>query len=62
MIATLPLRAHRTAEWQCSKCDVTNRKLVPADEPATMDRCVACHARHIIWPGDRPVRWNAEAR
>lgn len=59
---TLAKRPHVTAEWQCTKCQSTNRKFVPVGEPATLDQCVSCHAKHIVWPGDRPVRWNAEAR
>ena len=50
-----------TAEWQCTKCGVTNRKLVAEDTPVTKDRCVACHAKHLVWPGERPVRWNSQA-
>jgi hypothetical protein len=50
-----------TAEWQCTRCDATNRKFVPADTPVTHDRCVSCHTRHVVWPAERPVRWNAKA-
>ena len=50
-----------TAEWQCTKCGVTNRKFVAQDTPVAEDRCVACHAKHLVWPGERPVRWNAQA-
>jgi hypothetical protein len=49
-----------TAEWQCTKCDATNRKYVPVGTEVTLDRCVACHTRHTVWPASRPVRWNAE--
>ena len=62
MTETLPLRPHTTAEWLCSRCGVTNRKLVLTGTPVAADRCVSCHARHTIWPGSRPVRWNSEAR
>ena len=24
-------------------------------------RCVSCHGKHVVWPGERPVRWNAKA-
>ena len=48
-----------TAEWLCTRCGSTNRKLVPTGTTSTRDRCVACHAAHIIEPGRRPVRWNA---
>ena len=49
----------RTAEWLCTRCGATNRKLVPADTTTTVDRCVTCHARHVVSPGPRPVRWSA---
>ena len=50
-----------TAEWLCTKCGVTNRKLVPEGTRVTTDSCVSCHAKHVVWPGERPVRWNAKA-
>jgi len=37
----------------------TNRKLVPATTTSAADSCGHCHARHIVEPGARPVRWNA---
>ena len=49
----------RTAEWNCTRCGTTNRKLVPADSTRALDRCVHCGARHVIEPDARPVRWNA---
>ena len=49
----------RTAEWNCTRCGVTNRKLVPEAVTEVKDRCVACHTAHIIRPGARPVRWEA---
>ena len=52
---------HVTAEWQCTRCASTNRKLVSVDTTRTTDRCVSCHAKHELTPGDRPVRWNARA-
>jgi DNA-directed RNA polymerase subunit RPC12/RpoP len=52
---------HVTAEWQCTRCGSTNRKLVSAETTRTTDRCVSCHAKHELTPGDRPVRWNARA-
>ncbi len=48
-----------TAEWICTRCGSTNRRLVAATTAQTMDRCVHCNARHTIEPDDRPVRWNA---
>jgi hypothetical protein len=48
-----------TAEWNCTRCGTTNRKLVPADATSVRDRCGHCRAWHILTPGERPVRWNA---
>ncbi|MDZ4675346.1 MAG: hypothetical protein SGI84_12890 [Gemmatimonadota bacterium] len=50
-----------TAEWLCTKCGVTNRKLVPKGTPEAKDRCVHCRARHLVSPDDRPVRWRSRA-
>lgn len=50
-----------TAEWQCTRCGVTNRKLVSAATRETTDRCVTCRTRHLVTPGARPVRWMARA-
>jgi hypothetical protein len=49
----------RTAEWLCTRCGTSNRKLVPADTTRAFDRCGHCHAKHIVEPDDRPVRWRA---
>jgi hypothetical protein len=51
-----------TAEWVCDRCGATNRKLVPAGVTEAADRCVSCHALHLIRPDDRPVRWNASVK
>ena len=51
--------AARTAEWICTCCGATNRKLVPLRTTSTEDRCVTCHAEHIVELDDRPVRWRA---
>ncbi|MFL5494359.1 MAG: hypothetical protein ACJ8DC_08260 [Gemmatimonadales bacterium] len=48
-----------TAEWNCTRCGTTNRKLVPATSTQAADVCDHCHARHIVEPGARPVRWTA---
>jgi hypothetical protein len=48
-----------TAEWECTRCGATNRKLVPTNAQKATDRCVTCHARHVITPNERPVRWQA---
>jgi hypothetical protein len=50
-----------TAEWNCTRCGVTNRKLAPLQTTELKDQCVHCGARHDLRPGDRPVRWHAEA-
>jgi len=49
----------KTAEWQCTTCGVTNRKLVPDDASQTEDRCVTCRTRHIVEKDARPVRWRS---
>ena len=49
----------KTAEWQCTACDATNRRLVPDTATSDTDRCVTCHTAHIIEIGERPVRWKA---
>ena len=51
----------RTAEWICTRCGVTNRKLVPTTNDTATDRCVTCHARHQLAPSDTTVRWLARA-
>jgi hypothetical protein len=51
--------AATTAEWICTQCGSTNRRLVPATTAETHDRCVSCHAPHRVEPGKRPVRWEA---
>lgn len=48
-----------TAEWVCTRCGSTNRRLVASDTVRTEDRCVHCHAKHVVEPDDRPVRWTA---
>jgi DNA-directed RNA polymerase subunit RPC12/RpoP len=48
-----------TAEWNCTRCGTTNRKLLAADLRQARDRCGHCKARHIVQPGERPVRWSA---
>lgn len=51
--------AATTAEWNCTRCGTTNRKLVPIADGRATDRCTHCGARHIIEPDSRPVRWAA---
>jgi hypothetical protein len=48
-----------TAEWICTRCGATNRKLVPLGTTQIADRCVTCHAEHLVEPDVRPVRWKA---
>jgi hypothetical protein len=50
-----------TAEWQCTRCGSTNRKLVDGGTRETIDQCVSCHQKHVVTPGTRPVRWMARA-
>jgi DNA-directed RNA polymerase subunit RPC12/RpoP len=51
--------AATTAEWICTRCGATNRKLVPLRTTSTEDRCVTCHAEHLVELDARPVRWRA---
>jgi len=48
-----------TAEWICTRCGSTNRRLVGDGERRATDACVTCHTRHEIEAGARPVRWQA---
>ncbi len=48
-----------TAEWACTRCATTNRKLVPTETEKVTDRCLHCGARHSVEVGQRPVRWQA---
>jgi hypothetical protein len=48
-----------TAEWICTRCGATNRKLVALGTTQITDRCVSCHSAHIVEVDERPVRWNA---
>ncbi|HEX9893994.1 MAG TPA: hypothetical protein VGA78_08710 [Gemmatimonadales bacterium] len=50
-----------TAEWQCTRCASTNRKLVEAGQKEVADICLSCHQKHIVTPATRPVRWTARA-
>jgi len=51
----------KTAEWECTVCGATNRKLVRGFETETEDRCLTCGTRHRIEQDQRPVRWRATA-
>ncbi len=48
-----------TAEWICTRCGSTNRRLVPETATRAEDVCVTCHARHELESDARPVRWRA---
>ncbi len=52
----------RTAEWICTRCGSTNRRLVPAGVTRADDVCLQCHTRHQIEAADRPVRWLSQAK
>lgn len=54
--------AEITAEWICTRCGSTNRRLVPAGTTRAEDTCLRCHTPHIIEAEPRPVRWNAQAK
>jgi hypothetical protein len=55
-------KAAVTAEWICTRCGATNRKLVLMGSTEIADRCVTCHAAHLVQPDARPVRWNARLK
>jgi hypothetical protein len=48
-----------TAEWICTRCGSTNRRLVPDGVTRAFDRCFSCGTRHEILAEERPVRWSA---
>jgi hypothetical protein len=50
----------QTAEWICTRCGTTNRKLVPTGETEVTDRCVSCKTAHSVEWSPRPVRWEAK--
>lgn len=54
-------RPAATAEWQCTRCGVTNRKLVATDAAEATDRCVHCGLAHTLRSDASPVRWRATA-
>jgi hypothetical protein len=49
----------KTAEWICTRCGSTNRRLVTDGARHSTDSCVTCHTRHEIEADARPVRWQA---
>jgi DNA-directed RNA polymerase subunit RPC12/RpoP len=51
-----------TAEWICTRCGSTNRRLVPAGVTRAEDVCLRCHTKHEIAADKRPVRWQAFAK
>ena len=51
-----------TAEWICTRCGATNRRLVPAGATRAADACYTCHAKHEIEVDERPVRWKSRAK
>ena len=48
-----------TAEWICTRCGSTNRRLVATGTAHVTDRCNHCRAQHVVEPGLRPIRWEA---
>lgn len=54
--------AATTAEWICTRCGSTNRRLLAADTREAVDRCLHCATSHTIVPGDRPVRWTSSPK
>src|SRR5882724_11634015 len=37
-----------TAEWICTRCGSTNRRLVSDSATVATDECVSCHTRHAL--------------
>ncbi len=54
--------AEITAEWICTRCGSTNRRLVPAGVTRAEDKCLGCHTTHVIEADERPVRWLARSK
>jgi hypothetical protein len=51
-----------TAEWICTRCGSTNRRLVHATARRADDECLQCHTKHTIEADARPVRWRAQPK
>ena len=54
--------AEVTAEWICTRCGSTNRRLVPAGATRAEDECLRCHTVHVIEQDERPVRWLSRTK
>ena len=52
----------KTAEWICTLCGVTNRRLVDNNETHAEDRCMTCKKKHVVEEDVSPVRWRAKAK
>jgi len=50
----------KTAEWICTRCGSTNRKLVSDSATRALDQCLTCRTRHELQADARPVRWRAQ--
>jgi hypothetical protein len=59
-MTSLPLDV--TAEWICTRCGSTNRRLVLAGVTRAQDVCLGCHTTHEIEQDKRPVRWLAKSK
>lgn len=57
-----PPAGQLTAEWICTRCGSTNRRLVAAGVARAEDVCLRCHTVHVIEQDGRPVRWRADAK
>jgi len=51
-----------TAEWVCTRCGTTNRRLVAPGTRRAVDACLTCRTKHEIEADPRPVRWRARLR
>ena len=54
------MTTYGSAEWICTRCGTTNRKLVPPGAQSAEDKCMSCHTKHTIEAAERPVRWSAK--
>ena len=50
-----------TAEWKCTACDATNRRLVAPTDTEARDYCYTCKVKHVISRPERPTFWSARA-
>ncbi|MGH7537240.1 MAG: hypothetical protein ACREMF_01280 [Gemmatimonadales bacterium] len=62
MTRTMTAASMTTAEWICTRCGSTNRKLLPQGVTKSADACLTCRTRHEIEADVRPVRWKSRPK